>query len=68
MGVMIGQGNAVSPVSDSLHFFFALHQFDQQFMIYNYLKSYFEKNQCQDHGSGKGYIVHPAPNQCISFL
>ena len=25
------------------YFFFALHQFDQQFMIYNYLKSDFEK-------------------------
>ena len=67
MVVVIGQANAVGPVSDSL-LFFALHQFDQQFMIFNYLKSDFEKNQCQDHGSGQGYIVHPAPNQCISFL
>ena len=33
----------VSPVSDSLPFLFALHQFDQQFMIYNNLKSEFEK-------------------------
>ena len=42
MGVVIGQGNAVSQVSDSI-LFVALHQFDQQFMIYNYLKSDFEK-------------------------
>ena len=42
MGIVIGQGNAVCQVSDSL-LFYALHQFDQQFMIYNYLKSDFEK-------------------------
>ena len=43
MGVVIGQGNAVSTVSNWFTSFFALHQFDQQFMIYNYLKSDFEK-------------------------
>ena len=44
MGVVIGQGNAVSPVSNWFtSFFFALHQFGQQFMIYNYLKSDFKK-------------------------
>ena len=42
MGVVIVQGNAASPVSNR-HFFFVLHQFDQQFMIYNYWKSDFEK-------------------------
>ena len=42
MGVVKGQGNAVRPVSNWLTSFF-LHQFDQQFMIYNYLKSDFEK-------------------------
>ena len=26
-----------------IHYFFVLHQLDQQFMIYNYLKSDFEK-------------------------
>ena len=44
MGVVIGQGNAVSPVPNWFTSSFALHQFDQQFMIYNYLKSDFEKN------------------------
>ena len=44
MGVVIGQGNAVSTVSNWFTSFFALHQFDQQFMIYNYLKSDFEKS------------------------
>ena len=43
MGVVIGQGNEVSPVSKWFTSVFALHQFDQQFMIYNYLKSDFEK-------------------------
>ena len=43
MAVVIGQGNAVSPVSNWFTSFFALHQFDQQFIIYNYLKSDFEK-------------------------
>ena len=43
MAVVIGQGNAVSPVSNWCTSFFALHQFDQQFMIYNCLKSDFEK-------------------------
>ena len=43
MGVVIGQGNAVSPVFNWFTSFFALHKFDQQFMIDNYLKSDFEK-------------------------
>ena len=43
MVVVIGQGNAVSPVSNWFTSFFALHQFDQQFMKYNYLKYDFEK-------------------------
>ena len=42
MGVVIGQGNTMSPVSNWFTFF-CLHQFGKQFMIYNYLKSDFEK-------------------------
>ena len=44
MAVVVRQGNAVSPVSNWFtSFCFALHQFDQQFMRYNYLKSGFKK-------------------------
>ena len=65
MGVVIGQGNAVSPVFDAPLFCFALiwpliHDI-QLFEIW------LCKNQCQDHGSGQGNVVHPSPSNAFPF-
>ena len=60
MGVVIGQGN--------IHFFFCFASIWPTIHDILLFEIWPWKNQCQDHGLGQSYIVHPAPNQCISFL
>ena len=66
MGVVIGQGNAVSTVSNWFTSFFCFASIWPTIHDIQLFEIWLWKNHCQDHGLG--YIVHPAPNQCISFL
>ena len=65
MGVVIGQGNAVSTVSNWFTSFLLCINLTNN-SWYTTIWNLTLKNQCQDHGLG--YIVHPAPNRYISAI
>ena len=67
MRVVIGQGNAVSPVSNWFTSFLLCINLTNN-SWYTTIWNLTLKIQGQDHGWGQSYIVRPASNQFISFL